>query len=87
MTEVLIGAEDRATAQLARLEIVATILAQLVACYLALSALDDGTTWPTIVWHWKRWRHSLRNRIEFRVPSWPVIAEAERIVREGAFHD
>lgn len=86
VTEVRLDPEDRTTTQLARAEIVATILVQLATVYLALSAMDDGTTWPTILWHWRRFRYRLRGAIEFRVPAWPVIAEAEKIVREGAFH-
>jgi hypothetical protein len=82
----MIDSSDRATTQLARAEIVATILVQLATAYLALSALDDGTTWPTILWHLKRWRARMRGRVLVRVPAWTVIVEAERIVREGAVH-
>ena len=86
VTEVVIDPSDRATTQLARAEIVATILVQVATVYLALSAMDDGTTWPTVLWHLRRWRSRLRGCVTFRVPAWPVIAEAERIVREGAFY-
>lgn len=81
-----IAADDRATTQLARAEIVATIVVQIATAYLAFSAMDDGTTWPTLLWHWRRFRSRLRGRVEFRVPAWTVIVEAERIVREGAVH-
>lgn len=83
---MLIGAEDRTTAQLARAEIVATILVQIATAWMAFSAIDDGTTWPTILWHWRRFRSRLRGRVTFQVPAWTVIVEAERIVREGAVH-
>lgn len=84
MTEVRIdAADDPTTARLARVEILATILVQIATAYLAIRTIDDGTTWPTLVWRLRRLRSRLRGAIAVRVPAWPVIAEAEKIVREG----
>jgi len=88
MSEVMIDvSEDAGTRRLARAEITMTILVQAVTLFVILDQFDDGTTWPTLVWHWRRFnnklRHKLRGAVQFRVPAWPVIAEAERVIREA----
>ncbi len=82
MTEVVIDQEtDPSVTRLAKVEILVTIMVQAATLYMVISAMDDGTTWPTIVWHARRWRQRLRGAVAVRMPAWPVIAEAERIVR------
>lgn len=85
MSDVMIDtSNDPGTQRLARAEIVMAILVQGATLFIILDQFDDGTTWPTIVWHLRRLRWRLRGTITFRVPTWPVIAEAERILRGAA---
>lgn len=82
VTEVVIDSEtDQGTVRLAKAEILVTIAVQAATLYYVLSTFDDGTTWPTVIWHLKRWRHRLHGAFVVRVPAWPVVLEAERIVR------
>ena len=84
MADVSIESDDEITKNLARLEVLVTILADLAAVYLRLRAVDDGMTLKTVAWHLRRWRSRLRGCIHVRIPAWPVIIEAEEIVRRAS---
>lgn len=85
MSEVVIQSEDATTTNLARLEMVGAILVQVASLFLVLDALDtDGTLWPTLAYKVKRWRQKMRGTFVVKVPAWPVIYEAEQIVRGAA---
>ena len=84
MADVVIEADDATTTALARIEVLVAIGVQVMTLWTLLDMLDDGTIIPTLVYKWRRLRQKMHGSFAVKVPAWPTIYEAERIVKEAS---